>query len=958
MQGGDSGEAISPGNPDSSLLIRAVRYQDEALQMPPQDAGGKLKPEEIEMLVEWVRRGAADPRKAEEKIGGVSIEKARSWWSFQPLTKTSPPDSPTLAHLPSPIDRFLVANQIQLGLKANNRADKRTLIRRATFDLTGLPPTSSEIAAFESDTSPEAFGRVIDRLLDSTAYGERWGRHWLDVARYADTAGDGSDYPVREAYKYRDWVIDAINSDKPINEFIQQQIAGDLLANPADPSNYAAGVTATGFMAIGKRYGYAPNTDFQHLDFADTIDSVGRSILGLSVGCARCHDHKYEPITMSDYYAWYGILQSTTWAFPGGEEHKRPTAFPPLVPPATAAALDQQHAASISRIDSQLQEAKLQLAKNTPGFRAGGIDLDLELQTIGKPPEGKWLSAGPNSVLAEAQSPFQHIHPAGTKGVRVGSGQPNEGVRYVFEQRLTSTPENKIHFSIDFRSVGPSEHLGAYRFYLGRGVIASQALECSVTQNELAVKDGTVWKVIQKVEPGKWYTLQISIDGQHKSYDGWVGTRDSRTEFKQLQLSPNWDGIIDTFICDAIGHIPGKVCERDLDNIALSLQPFAPLDTITQPSEAPSSEATEQAKQLEARIAELQKLRDSEANKRPYEVAYGVSEGTPRNARIQKRGEPDKLGDEVPRRNLTILGAAGIPKDEQGSGRLQLAQWLSDNSNPLTARVFVNRVWEWHFGEGIVSTSSDFGLRGEPPQHPQLLDWLANQLIDSGWSLKKVHRIIMLSDTYQRSSDDQPEAMQIDPSNRQLWRFTRRTLDAESFRDSLLMLSGQLDRKRPTEHPFPPVDTWAFTIHNPFYATYESSHRSVYLMSQRNRRHPYLALFDGADPNISTAERQPTITPNQTLYLMNSPFVHTQAKSFSKQILSNSDDPTIRVQNAIESVTGRRAESSEVEQSISFVEQYRQRLLSQNNATLDAEVEAWSALARILMTSNAFLYVD
>jgi hypothetical protein len=239
-----------------------------------------------------------------------------------------------------------------------------------------------------------------------------------------------------------------------------------------------------------------------------------------------------------------------------------------------------------------------------------------------------------------------------------------------------------------------------------------------------------------------------------------------------------------------------------------------------------------------------------------------------------------------------------------------------------------------------------------------LLDWLANQLIDSGWSLKRLHRIMMLSETYQRSSDDQPEALQIDPYNRQLWRYTRRPLDAESIRDSLLFLSGQLDRKRPAEHPFPPVETWAFTIHNPFYATYESSHRSVYLMSQRNRRHPYLALFDGADPNISTAERQPTITPNQTLFLMNSPFVHAQAKTFAKQILASSDQPTLRAQRAIESVTGRRAESSEVEQTISFVEQYRQRLLSQNTSVVDAEVEAWSALARILMTSNAFLYVD
>lgn len=958
MKGGDSGVVIVPGDPDESLLIKAVRYHDAILQMPPQETGGKLRPEEIDALIEWVRIGAPDPREAEETIGVVSLEQARGWWSFQPIKKIFPPDTHSENPFQSPIDRFWQANHSQLGIQPNARADRRTLIRRATFDLTGLPPTLEEIAAFESDQSPEAFARVIDRLLDSPAYGERWGRHWLDVARYADTAGDGSDYPVREAYKYRDWVIDALNSDKPIDDFLREQIAGDLLADRENPEDYAAGVTATGFLAIGKRYGYAPNADFQHLDFADAIDSIGRSILGLSVGCARCHDHKYEPITMADYYAWYGILESTSWSFPGGEEQKRPSGFPPLVSPAIAAKLDQQKAASIAAIDKELQIAKSELITQTSGFRAGGIDLDVEQQMLGKPPGGKWLSAGPNAVLAEAQSPFRHIHPTGGMGIRVGSGVPNDGVRYVFENSLTATPGNKIYFSIDFRSLHGPNHPGAYRFYLGRGVIASQAVECSVTQTEVAIKDGTSWRVIQSIEPGKWYNLQLTIDGQNKTYDGWVGDQQHRTEFSQQKLSPNWDGVIDTFICDAIGHVPGKVCERDLDNVGLGIQSFAALGTISPSQSKPMAVSIEKLKQLETRVAELQKLREMEMMKRPYEVAYGVSEGTAKNAKIQKRGEPDKLGEEVPRRNLTLLGGTQLPSDYRGSGRLYLANWLSDHSNPLTARVFVNRVWEWHFGEGIVSTSSDFGLRGELPRNPQLLDWLAAELIDSGWSLKKLHRLIMLSETYQRSSEEQTAALQLDPSNQHHWRFSRRSLDAESIRDAMLVLSGQLERRRPAEHPFPPVETWNFTIHNPFHAIYESAHRSVYLMSQRNRRHPYLALFDSADPNISTAQRQPTITPNQTLYLMNSPFVHAQAKSFAQKIMSISDDSAIRVKFAIESATGRIPDTVEVEQAISFINQYRNRLIELKPSAIETDAEAWSALARILLTSNAFLYVD
>ena len=333
MRGGDRGEAIIAGEPDKSLVIQAVRHHDPDLQMPPDNK--KLTTAEIADLEAWVQRGAFDPRResAAPNSKRMSLEQSGAFWSFQPVEAVARPQDAADLWSRNSIDAFVLAELKKHALSPVADADRRTLIRRATFDLTGLPPTPGEIDAFLRDESENAFETVVDGLLKSPAYGERWGRHWLDVARYADTAGDGADYPVREAGKYRDWVIDAFNRDQPFNEFVRDQIAGDILARNGPAEEYADRVTATGFLAIGKRYGYKASPDYQYLDFGDVIDSVGRSLLGLSLGCARCHDHKYDPISAADYYALYGIMESTQWAFPGGEEQKRPSHFPPLVTP-------------------------------------------------------------------------------------------------------------------------------------------------------------------------------------------------------------------------------------------------------------------------------------------------------------------------------------------------------------------------------------------------------------------------------------------------------------------------------------------------------------------------------------------------------------------------------------------------------------------------------------------------
>lgn len=956
MRGGDRGEAIIAGEADKSLLIKAVRHDDPDLQMPPDTK--KLTAAEIADLEAWVQRGAYDPRResATQTSEKMSLEEARTFWSFQPLQAVAPPQDTTDHWSRTSLDAFVHAELKKHELLPVSDADRRTLIRRATFDLTGLPPTPQEIDAFLRDEAANAFEAVVDRLLKSPAYGERWGRHWLDVARYADTAGDGADYPVREAGKYRNWVIDAFNQDKPFHEFVREQIAGDILAMNGPPEKYADRVTATGFLAIGKRYGYKAAPDYQYLDFGDVIDSLGRSMLGLSVGCARCHDHKYDPISAADYYALYGIMESTQWAFPGGEEQKRPSHFPPLVPPVEVAKLDQVRAEELARIDAQVAALKRERMELDPDSMTGGADLGFEAQTSGKPPGKPWVSAGPIEVTPEAQSPFDHIHPQGKLGIRLGSGQPTDGLRYVFENGLRATPDKQMHFTVDFRTVETSKEKGGFRFYLGRGVIESLAIECSATATEFAIRSGANWEVIRPITPGTWYTLRLTIDPAAKTYSGIIGTRDDLTAFEDKQTGPNWDGVINCFICDGFGHVAGAACARELDNLGLRESAFGAPDSGPVVPRTVEPNAQARMAKVDAEIKSLTERKQTISNELPYPVAYGVAEGTPTNSRIQLRGEPHRLGDEVPRRNLELLGGDIVPAGS-GSGRLELANWIARPSNPLTARVFVNRVWQWHFGEGLVATPSDFGLRGERPTHPELLDWLAGEFIASGWSVKSLHRLIMNSRTYQLSSVDDEANLAVDPGNRWHWRYSRRSLDAESIRDAMLAVSGRLDGNVPESHPFPAVDTWAFTIHNPFHAVYDSNHRSVYLMVQRNRRHPYLALFDAADPNQSIATRQPTTTPTQALFLMNSPFVHEASEGFARRVLSVSGDDHTKTRWAFETAHGRIPEDAVVQDAVAFVAAYREKLAG-SDAIGEKDVAAWSALARVLLTSNAFLYVD
>ena len=674
-RGGDQGPVVVPGKPEESLLVKAVRYATDDLQMPPD---GRLPEREIAALVDWVKRGAVDPRDGGPvKLGGMTLGEARNFWSLQPVKRPPvPARGPRAANAANAIDSFILSRLDKAELAPLPPADKRTLIRRATYDLIGLPPAPEEVECFLNDDAADAFSRVVDRLLDSPHYGEQWGRHWLDLVRYADTAGENSDHPLPHAWKYRNWVIAAFNGDMPYDAFVQDQVAGDVLASEGSPQAYKDRVVATGFLAIARRFGHDIDKDM-YLTHEDVIDTMGKVFLGLTIGCARCHAHKYDPISAEDYYALYGIFESTRFSFPGCEPNPKPHDLVPLTP-------------------------------------------------------------------------------------------------------------------------------------------------------------ASVWDPIN-------------------------------------------------------------------------------------------------------------------------EVAYAVTEGTPHDVRLQVRGEPEKPGPVVPRRWLEVLGGQPVSPGT-GSGRRQLAGWLTASGNPLAARVMVNRIWQYHFGRGLVATPNDFGSRGQPPTHPELLDWLAAEFVESGWRFKPLHRLIMLSDAYQRASArHSASGRDVDPENHLYWRFERRRLSAEELRDSLLEACGQLDRSPGGPHPFPPESSWSFTQHNPFSADYETKKRGVYLMVQRNRRDPFLTLFDGADPNSTTPERQETTVPTQALYVLNAPFFHEQAGRLADRLLAEPDLAN-RLELAFRTALKRPPTAAERDRARQFLTAYTGELGDAPAASRPRL--AWAAWVRVLLGSNEFMYLD
>jgi Protein of unknown function (DUF1553)/Protein of unknown function (DUF1549)/Planctomycete cytochrome C len=772
-KGGDSGVIIAPGDPDASMLIQSVRHLDEDSAMPPKE---KLAPAIIADLEQWVRMGAPDPRgddtlAAVQKKSAIDWTKAREWWSFRPLTAPTIPAVKDAAWPTSDLDRFVLVKVEQAGLKNSVDADKRALIRRATYDLIGLPPTPEEVDAFLADTRTEAFATVIDRLLASPRYGERWGRHWLDVVRYADSAGDNSDFPIPQMRRYRNWVIDAINRDVPYDRFVREQLAGDLLGGEGDER--LARITATGYLANARRFGSRVDDYPWHLTIEDTIDNVGRAFMGLSLSCSRCHDHKFDPITQQDYYALYGIFNSTRYPWPGIELEQKQRDLIPLVPA------------------DQLAQA---------------------LATI--------------KERGEAQKKLDQV----VKKLKDEQKKAEDAAKKAVKERLVDA-------------------------------------------------------------------LKAATDAERKEIEDRFTAEETRA-------------------------------------------------------------ADEAKKPFEERVTTAEKsAAEHKASPLPFALAYAVTDAAKReDAVVQLKGDPAKPGERVRRHFLTVFGGTELPSADRSSGRQALADWIFSDGGALSARVIANRVWHYHFGRGLVPTPNDFGKQGKPPSHPELLDHLALRLKGLGWSLKAFHREIMLSRTYRQATTRSDESLAKDPTNELLSAFPRRRLDAESLRDTLLMLGGNLDLTPAGDHPFPPASEWKFTQHNPFKAVYDSDRRSVYLMTQRIQRHPYLAVFDGADPSTSTPARPTSTTPLQALFLLNDPLVHTQAKRVAERIAAQ--DPAQRIPALYALLFARPATAAEITAATGYLDALRAKLKATGSSNDHLEAEALASLVRVMFRLNEFVYLD
>jgi hypothetical protein len=729
LKGGDGGPVVVPGKPDESPLIEAIRYEGD-VQMPPK---GKLSAAEITVLTEWVKRGApwrvprpdvgapraaaATPASREASPNAsVVTEKARSFWSLQPIGNPTPPAIREQAWPRSPIDRFLLARLEATGLAPAPPADKATLIRRASFDLIGLPPAPEEIDSFVRDSSPDAYARVVDRLLASPHYGERWARYWLDVARYGEDQAHSFQprlYPY--GFKYRDWLIRAFNRDLPYDRFIVEQVAGDLAGGP-EPERLER-LAALGFFACGPVY-YG---DRNKLDqYADRIDTLTRGFLGLTVVCARCHDHKYDPIPTTDYYALEGVFASTDYV--------------------------EVPAASKEQIEAY-EKAQAAIAAK-----------EKEITTL---------------VKAEAERLKKKV-PAGELKA--------------FERMLTGESKAKV----------------------------------KALRGEL--------EALKKKAPPKYAVVHSLVDAAH---------------------------------------------------------------------------ATEMP--------------------------------------VLVRGNEKTPGAKVPRRFLSVLGSdrSGF---RNGSGRLELAHSIASGDNPLTARVMVNRIWQHHFGRGLVSTTSNFGVLGDRPSHPELLDWLARRLIASGWSIKALQREIVLSTAYQQSSRFDSQGVAKDPGNVLLWRMNRRRLDVEAWRDAVLAVAGRLNRTM--GGPSAQLDAPG------------NRRRTAYAAISRHDLAWMLRLFDFPDPNITSDQRVETTVALQELFVLNSDFMDSSARAVAARVHAAAGDDGPRIRHAYRLLYGRPETARELDLGLVYLRGPELKATVQSFASGSTDLSRWESYTQALLAANEFMFVD
>ncbi len=835
LKGGDSGPSIVPGHPEQSLLIQAVRHTHDRLKMPPQS---KLEGDQVEDLETWIRAGAVWPddtsASATRKEGRyVILPEQRSFWSFQPPGPVDIPQVKKQGWVRSPLDHFVLSRLENQGLDPVEPADRRTLLRRAYFDLIGLPPTPGEVSAFLQDESPGAFERVVDRLLSSPRYGERWGRFWLDLARYSDDKLNSTeDEPYLNAFRYRNWVIDAFNQDLSYDLFVKAQLAGDLMQGQG--ASYVGGL---GFYAISPQ--------FQD----DRVDATTRTFLGLTGGCAQCHDHKFDPIPTEDYYALLGVFNSAKI-----DEH-----------PLSGKEVVRQYREKEERLKTE-KDALAEFRENQ------------------------------RNQLIEALAHQTSRYIQASWGIL--SSKQSQGLDRVARQQKLDL--EILERWVEYLSKSPRDHpfLDLWDQALSSGADSDQIEEIALSVETLAISVIRQKREIDeenarrthgktRAEIGKTELLSLERD----KYFLW---RDLASE-KEFTAPTKFESGILYYGEDKI--------DRFLDGVWRTH-----LDTLSQ-----------RVEKLEAVMPE----------KYPFYHVISDKE-KPTNERVRIRGNPNNLGEEVPRRFLTILSQDEPQPFTRGSGRLELAEAIASPHNPLTARVMVNRIWLHHFGQGIVRTPSNLGRMGDRPSHPQLLDYLALRFVENGWSIKAMHREIMLSATYALSSRSSEANYKVDPESRLLWRYRPRRLNAEALRDSILQVAGKLDLG---------AEEASFKLDD------ESNlRRTVYGFISRRHLDTMLALFDFPNPNSSSPQRILTNTPLQGLFFLNSKLVARMAEALSRRLHEEAGRKNqARISLAYRLLFGRLPTPKEMQIGLSFVKR---------------ESDAWPRYAQTLLSSNEFLYIN
>jgi len=848
LQGGKSGAAIVPGDPDKSLLIKAVRQTEAKLKMP---MGGKLKDTEVEDLVAWVKAGATWPEAAKAPAAVTSGEyvirpEQRAFWSFQPLRKTEPPAIQDTGWAKTNIDRFVLVRLDKEKLKPVKPADKLTLIRRATLDLTGLPPTWAEVDAFEKDNSTDAFAKVIDRLLASPQYGERWGRYWLDVARYGEDDYRSLDpqrrgyNPYPFAYLYRDWVIKAMNDDMPYDQFVKAQLAADLM----DEKQRAKLLPALGFLGGGPWFYDNGSVEVTHADERhDRVDVVSRGFLGLTVGCARCHDHKYDPIPTKDYYSLAGVFVNTVY-------HEYP-----MVPKDVAEDYKKKEKQIEDRqklLGEFMQTESSQLAQ-TLAFQAA------------KYMQAAW------KVTGDQKADLSRV---------VDDDKLDYELLERWVKFLAKPPRNYPYLK-DWQDMIKRGGASAEAKKLAEQFQAT-LVDIMFEHNEIK-DDNDI--IANKALPTNKKRKFANLPNEFITNDDFCPGCGLTLETLPLEKMNLWT---DVFMRELEASDPLDPPNRQKPGLLV----FRGWGLERQLS-------AERRTYIEALRADIELLKKQIPAHFPY--VHGVIDAEkPADLPLAKRGSPFNLGDPVPRHFLSVLSETPAPLSH-GSGRLDLADEIV--KQPLAMRVIVNRIWRGHFGTGIVDTPSNFGITGDRPSDPELLEYLAQTFVDSGMSIKKLHREIMLSSVYQLSDDNVAENFDKDPDNRLYWRANRRRMDAEEIRDAILAVAGDLDTK--IGGPSAPL-------------TPDFERRTVYGKVSRYRLDEYLQLFDFPSPNLSAEKRFATNVPLQRLFFMNSDFVQQQAELLARKIEAEPDN-TARVQKAYQLIFGRAATPDEVKVGLDYL---------------------------------------